>query len=137
MVGDLAWAKASYESVRGRIASSWKRDGQNFTLQVSIPANTSATVFVPAADPAAVRGACGAAAGACPASTNGTVTGAGSSDSGPLGSAAGNGASDSGSAAGTAGAVGFATLGEGAVVAVALDTLALLCAGFVATCGGE
>ncbi len=28
--------------------SDWKRDGGKFTLKISIPANTTATVFVPA-----------------------------------------------------------------------------------------
>jgi hypothetical protein len=47
-VGDLTWAKASYDSIRGNIVSDWKRDGDKFTLKVNIPANTAATVFVPA-----------------------------------------------------------------------------------------
>lgn len=47
-VGDLKWAKASYDSIRGRIVSDWKRDGDKFTLAVTIPANTTATVFMPA-----------------------------------------------------------------------------------------
>lgn len=47
-VGDLTWAKASYESIRGTIVSDWKRAGDKFTLNVTIPANTTATVFVPA-----------------------------------------------------------------------------------------
>jgi hypothetical protein len=47
-VGDLTWAKASYDSIRGRIVSDWKRVGDTFTLKVTIPANTTATVFVPA-----------------------------------------------------------------------------------------
>jgi hypothetical protein len=46
-VGDVTWAKASYNSIRGKIVSDWKRDGEQFTLRVTIPANTSATVFVP------------------------------------------------------------------------------------------
>jgi len=46
-VGDVTWAKASYNSIRGKIVSDWKRDGKRFTLHVTIPANTSATVFVP------------------------------------------------------------------------------------------
>jgi hypothetical protein len=46
-VGDLQWAKASYESVRGKITSEWKREGEKFTLKVTIPANTTARVFVP------------------------------------------------------------------------------------------
>jgi hypothetical protein len=47
-VGDLTWAKASYDSVRGKISSHWKRDGEKFTLEVEIPPNTTATVFIPA-----------------------------------------------------------------------------------------
>jgi hypothetical protein len=47
-VGDVTWVKASYNSIRGKIISDWKRDGDQFTLKVTIPANTRATVFVPA-----------------------------------------------------------------------------------------
>ena len=47
-VGDVTWAKASYDSVRGKIVSSWKRDGGKFFLTVTIPANTTARVYVPA-----------------------------------------------------------------------------------------
>ena len=47
-VGDVTWVKASYNSIRGKIVSDWKRDGGKFTLKVSIPANTTATVYFPA-----------------------------------------------------------------------------------------
>ncbi len=47
-VGDLTWAKASYDSVRGKITSHWKRAGERFTLEVEIPPNTTATVYLPA-----------------------------------------------------------------------------------------
>lgn len=53
-VGDLTFARASYDSVHGKIESEWKRDGGKFHLRVVIPANTSATVYVPATDAAAV-----------------------------------------------------------------------------------
>ena len=47
-VGDLTSAKAHYDSVRGRIVSEWSlRDGV-FTLHVVVPANTRATILVPA-----------------------------------------------------------------------------------------
>lgn len=49
VVGDLNWVKGSYQSVSGLISSSWKKTDGNFTLEVVVPANTSATVFVPAA----------------------------------------------------------------------------------------
>jgi hypothetical protein len=47
-VGDVTWVKAGYNSIRGKIVSDWKRDGEKFTLQVTIPANTMATIFLPA-----------------------------------------------------------------------------------------
>jgi alpha-L-rhamnosidase len=47
-VGDLKWARASYASVRGEIAARWQHDAGKFTLSVTIPANTTATVFLPA-----------------------------------------------------------------------------------------
>jgi hypothetical protein len=46
-VGDVTWVKASYDSIRGKITSDWKRDGRQFILRVTIPANTTATVLVP------------------------------------------------------------------------------------------
>ncbi len=47
-VGDITWVRANYDSIRGRIASDWKRTPDGFALKVTIPANTTATVFVPA-----------------------------------------------------------------------------------------
>ena len=47
-VGDLTWARAAYDSIRGRIVSDWKRADGNLVLKVTIPANTTATVFLPA-----------------------------------------------------------------------------------------
>jgi hypothetical protein len=52
IVGDLKWVRASYDSVHGRIVSHWKRDNGKFTLEVSIPPNTTAEIFVPAKNPA-------------------------------------------------------------------------------------
>ena len=46
----LTWAKTSYDSIHGTIATAWKRDGQRLTLDVVVPANTTATVRVPARD---------------------------------------------------------------------------------------
>ena len=50
----LSWAKTAFESIHGRIASDWKREGDRLTMEVTIPANTTATVHVPASDAAAV-----------------------------------------------------------------------------------
>jgi alpha-L-rhamnosidase len=40
--------KANYESVYGQISSSWKREGENLTLNITVPPNTTALVYVPA-----------------------------------------------------------------------------------------
>lgn len=53
--GELTWAKGSYDSIRGRIQSAWKIEGQRFILNISIPANTTATVYLPAADEKQIR----------------------------------------------------------------------------------
>ena len=50
----LTWAKASYESINGKIATAWKREGQRLTLEVVVPANTTATVCVPAKELAGI-----------------------------------------------------------------------------------
>ncbi len=47
-VGGLKWAKASYDSVRGRIVSDWRQEPGKFTLRVRVPVGTTATVFLPA-----------------------------------------------------------------------------------------
>ena len=46
-VVDLQWVKASYDSVRGKIVSEWRREGRMFRLKVTIPVNTTATLVVP------------------------------------------------------------------------------------------
>jgi alpha-L-rhamnosidase len=50
----LTWVKARYDSIRGPISSEWKSSEGRFELLVEIPANTTATVIVPAKDPANV-----------------------------------------------------------------------------------
>ena len=52
--GDLTFVKASHQSLYGKVAASWKREGGAFTLSVSIPPNTTATVWMPAKDAASV-----------------------------------------------------------------------------------
>lgn len=49
-VGDLTAAKGSYASPYGLINSAWKKSDQSFELSVSIPANTNATVYIPATE---------------------------------------------------------------------------------------
>ncbi|MEI8233346.1 MAG: family 78 glycoside hydrolase catalytic domain [Verrucomicrobiota bacterium] len=50
----LAWAKTSFDSMYGRIVSNWKREGAELTMEVTIPPNTSAKVYVPTADASTV-----------------------------------------------------------------------------------
>ena len=47
-VDGLEWVRAEYESMYGIIRSSWRRNGQSFRLDLTVPANTTATVYVPA-----------------------------------------------------------------------------------------
>ena len=47
-VGDVTYAKASYHSAYGEIVSEWKLNGNSFELNVTIPANTTAVVYLPA-----------------------------------------------------------------------------------------
>lgn len=54
-VGDLTSARAHYDSVRGRIASEWTLKDGNFELRVSVPANCTATVYLPAVESAAIQ----------------------------------------------------------------------------------
>jgi alpha-L-rhamnosidase len=53
-VGDLTRAEAEYHSVRGRILSRWLRDDKRFRLTLVIPPGTTATLYLPGSDPAAV-----------------------------------------------------------------------------------
>ena len=46
-VPGLDWASASYQSIRGRVAVRWERKADRFTMAVTVPANTTATVHVP------------------------------------------------------------------------------------------
>jgi len=45
--GNLDWARGSYHSIAGPIAVSWTNRGDDFNLEVEVPANTRATVTLP------------------------------------------------------------------------------------------
>jgi len=53
--GRLAWARTSYNSIQGPIATSWEIEDRDLRLNVTIPANTTATVYLPTSDAASVR----------------------------------------------------------------------------------
>jgi alpha-L-rhamnosidase len=47
ILGDLTWVKAGYESPFGPINSSWERKGNELSLDIDIPVNTTALVYFP------------------------------------------------------------------------------------------
>jgi alpha-L-rhamnosidase len=49
--GGLTHAKAVYKSMYGEIKSDWKTEGNQMVYDVTIPANTTATVTLPSASP--------------------------------------------------------------------------------------
>ena len=51
----LAWARASLRTARGEVRSAWRIENGRFMLSVTVPANARAVVYIPGADPAAVR----------------------------------------------------------------------------------
>ena len=44
----ITWAKGHYDSINGRISSDWKLDGDELHWTITVPPNTTATVYVPA-----------------------------------------------------------------------------------------
>ena len=52
--GGLTSARARYDSIRGTISSEWEISDGAFRLKTTVPANTTATVYVPASDGAGV-----------------------------------------------------------------------------------
>ena len=54
--GDCATqAEGSYDSIHGRISTKWVRNGHDFSLHVTVPINTTATVELPTTDATAVH----------------------------------------------------------------------------------
>ena len=53
-VGELEWVQCAHESLRGRIKSRWRREHDKLRMELTIPVNSTATVYVPAADPTTV-----------------------------------------------------------------------------------
>jgi alpha-L-rhamnosidase len=46
--GKMKWVNGYYDSMYGRIESSWKIESGILTVRVAVPANTSATLYLPA-----------------------------------------------------------------------------------------
>ena len=47
----LNTVKARYQSINGKIESSWRKNGRQLTLSVTVPVNTVADVFIPTTNP--------------------------------------------------------------------------------------
>ncbi|MBI5835430.1 MAG: hypothetical protein HZB16_24265, partial [Armatimonadetes bacterium] len=54
LVGDLTWVKAHHESPYGRIECAWRRADGELTLEVTVPPNSWATLYLPTSDRARV-----------------------------------------------------------------------------------
>ena len=54
IVGGLHWVESHYDSAHGRILSHWRRLGDQMVMDLTIPANATATVFVPTRNAAGV-----------------------------------------------------------------------------------
>jgi alpha-L-rhamnosidase len=52
--GGLTYARASYDSMYGKIVSDWRIDHGTYHYKVEVPANTTATVSIPTRDSATV-----------------------------------------------------------------------------------
>jgi len=52
---DLQWVKCSYESMRGKITSHWRKIGNTLIMDIEIPANTQATVYLPCTRPETIK----------------------------------------------------------------------------------
>jgi alpha-L-rhamnosidase len=53
--GQMTWATGYYDSMFGRINSSWKVDNGILTYTATVPANTTATLYLPAGSAKAVK----------------------------------------------------------------------------------
>jgi alpha-L-rhamnosidase len=54
-IKDLDWVRCSYDSIRGQIVSNWRREGGRLTLEIRVPVNATAVVWLPAAEPGHVK----------------------------------------------------------------------------------
>lgn len=48
LIGDLKWARASSETLYGKITSHWSRSGKVASFDIEVPPNTTAIVHIPA-----------------------------------------------------------------------------------------
>jgi alpha-L-rhamnosidase len=51
----LQWVNCSYDSIRGRITSNWRKTDDSVIMDIEIPANSVATVYLPCSNPEAIK----------------------------------------------------------------------------------
>lgn len=54
-VGDITNAKTSYNSPYGTVVTDWKKEGNKFSLHITVPGNSSAEVYLPVKKNQAVK----------------------------------------------------------------------------------
>ena len=55
VVESVDWVNCSYQSPYGEIVSNWKVDGGSFSWNIHVPANSTATIYLPTNDRASIR----------------------------------------------------------------------------------
>lgn len=55
VVGDLTWVRASHDSPYGKIGSAWKTGNDSLVMDITIPVNTTARVYIPCEHPETIR----------------------------------------------------------------------------------
>lgn len=53
--GEMSWAEGHYDSMYGRITSKWEVKGRQLIYEATVPANTSARLYLPAKSESAVQ----------------------------------------------------------------------------------
>jgi len=49
-VDGVEWVKCTYQSIRGPVTCNWQRDGDNVTIDLQVPLNSSAILILPSVD---------------------------------------------------------------------------------------
>ena len=52
---DLQWVNCSYDSIRGKITSNWRKTGNCIIMDIEIPANSTAAVYLPCGNPETIK----------------------------------------------------------------------------------
>ena len=47
VIGNLNYVKANVQTIRGIISSEWRRDGNELTLNITIPCNCESKIYIP------------------------------------------------------------------------------------------